>query len=696
MAVEAGGIIVYPNSGLMPWALIWGIPYLAAVILAILYYLDIKSDKIFAWGSVLSIGASAALSVSALHRVLLDGPIYAASTVPWVTWLDIGIGVYLDGIGAFMATIVSVLSLLIAIYSVEYMKGDWGFHRYFFFFTFFVASMLLLVTADNLVLMFIGWEGTGLASYALIGHWYTDEEDKWVGEPGRKALGIPMYFTPSHSAVRAVMFTRIGDIGMMIGMAAIYLLTGTFSIPVLAAEAAVGGWMAELASKGVLTAVLLVFTLGALAKSAQFPFHEWLVTAMTGPTPVSALIHAATMVKAGVYFMLRMAPVFLLGAAASTAVAAQLTSYFVIVAGLAAITAFMLATMALVSNELKLILAYSTGSQLGYMFMGVAAAGAAIAIAPHVAEAAGLGVAAGFSHLMSHAIFKAALFLIAGWLIHVAHNRFIDYMGNYAKYMKLTAVSLWLAGLSLMAIPPLSGFFSKELTLKSAEEAHLYTVLALGVLTAGLTAAYTLRMILRVLHLPPRKQGHGHPHEAPPLMLVPYLLLAVAALVLGLAWPWFSRDIAKAISETLGVGLEMAEVTEILKVHFTTVTYATLGWVGVSMLAVYVLYMVVKYDFVALIQRNAVARRIHDFLYDRWYINAVIYIVIVGGFAGLSMILAGIDHVIDLAYHAAIPALFALGAGALRALHRGRSDYYLMLYLYFASILMLFIYLAWR
>ncbi|MCE4624484.1 MAG: NADH-quinone oxidoreductase subunit L [Desulfurococcales archaeon] len=695
MIVETGSLVA-PNSGLMPWALIWGIPYLGAAILAILYYLGVENKAVHGWGSVVSIGLGALVAVDALFKVLREGPIYAASTTTWVPWINVGVGVYLDGLGAVMAVIVGVLSFLIAVYSVEYMRHSWGIPRYFFFFTFFVASMLLLVTADNLILMFIGWEGTGLASYALIGHWYTDEEEYWVGVPGRKALGIPMYFTPSHSGVRAMLFTRIGDIGMMIGMATLFLLTGTFSIPEIAVQASHGGWMVTLASKGVLAAVLLVFTLGALAKSAQFPFQEWLVTAMTGPTPVSALIHAATMVKAGVYFMLRMAPVFLLGAAASGLVAGELAKYFVIVAGLGAITAFMLATMALVSNELKLILAYSTASQLGYMFVGVAAAGAILATGhAEVGEIASLGVAAGLSHLLSHAIFKAALFLIAGWLIHAAHSRFIDYMGNYAKYMKLTALSLWLAGLSLMAIPPMSGFFSKELTLKSAEEAHLNWVLGLGVLTAGLTAAYTLRMILRVLHLPPKKEVHEHPHEAPPLMLIPYFLLALTALVIGIAWFQFYPSLAKAISETLGVEAAIDTVKAVFGISLSAVTATTLGWVFTNIAVVAVLYLLVKTDFDRILQTSKTARVIHDFLFDRWYINSIIYILIVGGFAGFSMFLAGVDHVIDLAYHAAIPALFALGAAGLRALHRGRSDYYLMLYVYFASVLLLFLYIAW-
>ena len=687
------GMLVSPNSPLIPWALIWGVSYLGAAVLAILYFLGVRNGRIYAWTSVASIGVSALLSVWALVRVLREGPIYAVASVPWVTWIEVNVGVFLDGLGAIMAVIVSVLSFLIAVYSTEYMKGDWGEARYFFFFTFFVASMLLLVTADNLVLMFIGWEGTGLASYALIGHWYTDEEEYWVGVPGRKALGVPMYFEPSHSGVRAVLFTRIGDVGFMIGMAAIYLIAGTFSIPSLAVDT---GWIVELASKGVLTALLLVFTLGALAKSAQFPFHEWLVTAMTGPTPVSALIHAATMVKAGVYFMLRMAPVFLLGAAGGYAlVESQLADYFYIIAGLGAITAFMMATMALVSNELKLILAFSTASQLGYMFIGVAAAGVLVR-SGLAEEAASLGVAAGLSHLMSHAVFKAALFLIAGWLIHAAHSRFIDHMGNYAKYMKLTAISLWLAGLSLMAIPPLSGFFSKELTLKSAEEAHLAWILGLGVLTAGLTAAYTLRMILRVLHLPPRKPGHGHPHEAPALMLVPYLLLSLAALALGIYWTGTYKVLAETISMTLGIEIGLEKTLEVFHIAFTTVTYTTLGWVGISMAIVAALYLLLKPDFDAILERNRIARAIHDFLFDRWYINSIIYIVIVGGFAGLTYIMAGIDRAIDFFYHELVLIIFSLGAAGLRALHRGRSDYYLTLYAYFAGLILLILYLVWR
>ena len=671
--------------------LIWAIPYLGAGLLALLWILGYRREQVYAWTSVGSILLSAILATIVASKVFSEGPVHVAYN--WIPWLDVKVGTYVDGLGAVMALVVSWLSFLIAVYSVEYMKGDWGVQRYFFFFTFFVGSMLLLVLADNVLLMFIGWEGTGLASYALIGHWYTDEEEYWVGVPGRKALGVPMYFEPSHSGLRAIMFTRIGDIGLLIGMGLLYALTGTLSIPELAEKAP--EWMAALAARGMLGTALFVFTLGALAKSAQFPFHEWLVTAMTGPTPVSALIHAATMVKAGVYFMLRFAPIFYKGAveaaashpALSTAIMGQVHDYFLAVAGLGAVTAFMMATMAIVNNEFKLILAFSTASQLGYMFMAAGAAGLL-----EGEEGLALGVAAGLSHLVSHAVFKAALFLIAGWAIHVVHSRFIDDMGEFAKYMKITAVSMWLAGLSLAGIPPFSGFFSKELVLKSTEEAHLGWVYLLGVITAGLTAAYTTRLILRVFHLPPyRRHGKHHIHEAPPLMLAPYTILAFAALLLGVAWPQVSGAIAKAWKLSLAVGVKPEVAVEL-----GARVIAVILFVLASLATVVYLYMVARVNFPRIVETSAAARALFNFLFDRWYINAIIYLVFVYGFYGIAIMLAGVDAAIDWFYHVGLVALFGLGSIALRGLHRGRPDYYLTLYVYLAGIVLVLAVLLWR
>ncbi|MEB3859704.1 MAG: hypothetical protein LRS43_00675, partial [Desulfurococcales archaeon] len=364
----------YEAAGFLPWSLTWLAPYLGSLAIALLWLAGYRRDLAYGVLSALSIGVSAVVSSAAAYKVLTGSPIYSLAGGQWFPWLGVTVGTFIDGLGAVMALVVGWVSLLIGVYSIKYMEGDRGYARYFFFFTFFVASMQLLVLADNLVLLFVGWEGTGIASYALIGHWYTDEERAWVGRPGRRALGKPMWFEPSHSAVRAVLFTRIGDLGLLVGLAYLYLVAGTINIPELAASP--GTWIAELAARGILPLLLAILTLGALAKSAQFPFHEWLVTAMTGPTPVSALIHAATMVKAGVYFVLRFAPIIIAGGVAvgsSAVVVEGLTDYFLFIGVLGAITAFMLATMAIVSDEVKLIMAYSTASQIGYMFMGVAA-----------------------------------------------------------------------------------------------------------------------------------------------------------------------------------------------------------------------------------------------------------------------------------------------------------------------------------
>ncbi|BBE42482.1 NADH-quinone oxidoreductase subunit L [Conexivisphaera calida] len=687
------------------WSSIWLVPFAAAVVMAVAWLLGVRRERFYGLMSVLSILVAAIVSTFALYNVLaLHETIDAVSSWNWVslnlgsgTSLTIGVGSYLDGLGAIMAVIVSWLSFLIAVYSLEYMKGDWGVQRYFFFITFFVGSMLLLVVAENLVLMFIGWEGTGLASYALIGHWYTDEEDKWVGVPGRKALGLPMYFEPSNSGVRALMFTRLGDVGFLVGMSVLFLVAHTFSIPGLAASA--GSWMAYLANNDLLAAVLFIFTLGALAKSAQFPFHEWLVTAMTGPTPVSALIHAATMVKAGVYFVLRFAPIFFVGAVAAGVVAeAQSQVYFGIVAALAALTAFMMATMAIVSNEFKLVLAYSTASQLGYMILAAAAGGLLVTQGSAALAAMDQGVFAGLAQLLSHAVFKAALFLIAGWALHVAESRFIDDMGNYAKYMKATAVAMWLSGLSLAAIPPLSGFFSKELVLESVAQSG-YTVLYLvAVVTAFFTAAYTTRLAVRVFHLPPihahAEEYEGHegahgPREAPSLMLGPYFLLALGALLLGIFWPIAGSKLSQGVYQTLSV-LVRPEFMPAIDVATIAIT---------SLLVVDILLVVAAYlrrvDFMSAVRSSRLLSDIHSFLFDRWYINSIIYYAFVYSFIGLSLVLHVVDHGIDVFYHRLLPT-FARGSSAgLRATFGGRTDYSLALYLSLTGVLVLLILMVW-
>ncbi len=678
----------------LEWSWTWLSPFVGAALLALMWLSGVRNEKAYGIISVLSVLASAAVSTAALYYVLADHEvIYAVSSWYWDSLLKVHVGVYLDGLSAIMATVVSWLSFLIDLYSLEYMKGDWGVQRYFFFISFFVGSMMLVVTASNLILMFVGWEGTGLASYALIGHWYTDEEEYWVGVPGSKAMGKPMYFEPSTSGVRAILFTRVGDVGFLIGMTGLFSLIGSMSIPAIAASA--GTWMSYLATRGLLATFLFVFTLGALSKSAQFPFFEWLVTAMTGPTPVSALIHAATMVKVGVYYMLRFAPIFFVGALAAAALGvqaavAQVHEYFLIVASLAAVTLFMMATMAIVNHEFKLILAFSTAEYLGYMILAVAAGGLAVVTGNYAAMAD--AEMAGLAMLIAHAVFKAALFLVAGYALHASESRFIDDMGNFWKYMKVTGVSTWLAGLSLAAVPPFLGFFAKELVLSSVERAAVYSLYALAVIAVVFTAAYITRLIVRVFHLPPlnARAAEGHYHEAPILMVVPYSILGLASILLGALWFYVGYWVATGVGETLDI-----KVTPPFMPPIDVMTIIITIIVIIDIVAVALVYLR-RRSLVYLLDRSSVLRGIHSFLFNRWYVNSAIYYLFLDSFAGLSWVLNVINRAIDLFYHFVLPKAGELASRGLRGLLRGRTDYILTLYLFMLAIVGILIYLSWR
>ncbi len=627
----------------MSYIMVWLAPWLGAVLVLLMHRVGGRAKGLVGVASLL---VSAIFSTLLLQRALAsEEPLHFAAE--WVPSLGVTVGYYADALAAIMAFVVAWLSFLIAVYSLEYMGHDPGQTRYWFFFTFFVGSMEFLVLADNLVAMFIGWEGTGLASYALIGHWFTDEEDKWVGDPGRKALGIPMWFEPSHSGLRALVFTRLGDVGFLVGIAVLHIMLGTTSLEAMAANPA--GWAALLASKGILAAFLAFFIMGALAKSAQFPFHEWLVTAMTGPTSVSALIHAATMVKAGVYFLLRVTPI-LAGAASALRVTSPevyhtIEGFFAWIAIIGGFTAFMMATMALVSRELKLILAFSTASQLGYMFLATAAGA--------LTGTAALGVFAGLSHLVSHAVFKASLFLAAGAIIHAVHSRFIDDMGGLAAYMPATFIAMLLASLSLAGLPPFMGFWTKDTVLHAAHEAHAQVAFMLGFITALLTAAYTMRMVLRVFLYEPSNHVAKHPpHEAGKLMLVPYALLAVISLAGGALWPKLEEGFAEVLSEkTLGLGTPLHLEPSV------SLMAASVGMVVAGLGVSFYVYHILVAKPMEFISRIPILYKLHTFLYDRWFINAIYYRVVVDGLKALSRAIYNyIDQaVVDNLYHRFLP-----------------------------------------
>jgi NADH-quinone oxidoreductase subunit L len=614
----------------------------ATALLALLLGAANARWKTVAWTGV----AGSAVSMIAAWLALAAGE--GSLSYSWVSSLGVNFSLNIDMLAAIMGVVVATLSFLIAVYSVEYI-GEWGAPRYWFFYSFFVASMLLLVYAGDMVTMFVGWEGTGLSSWALIGFYYDDREESWVGDPGRRALGVPMWFTPTHSGLRAIVFTRLGDAGMLIGMGVVYALLGTTSIEFMAHHMSRVAF--PLYVKGLLSIWLILFYLGALAKSAQFPFHEWLVTAMTGPTSVSALIHAATMVKAGVYFALRFTPFI---APALLAVGGGVTALKAL-AWLALLTAFATASMAIVARELKLILAYSTASQLSYMLGAVFAAAAAGDPA--------LGSLGGLAHLVSHAVFKATLFLGAGAIIHAVHSRYITDMGGLRRVMPYTYLSMLLAGASLAALPPFSGWWTKDLAVRAIARIGWFAEFT-ALITAVLTAAYTFRMIYYVFHGSYR--GRGHPHEAPWLMLAPYLTLGLAALGIGAVWPWIEHYIAEAAG------------VEHVAFEVSTAVWGTIAAVaGASTVALYTTGVLKPNRPIT----SRAERAIHDFLYDRWYVNSLIYLVFVYPGRWLARALLKLEQGIDMGIHVALPrSAEAWSRGVRSGLQSGRLTLYLALF----------------
>jgi len=465
---------------------------------------------------------------------MLGSELHEPMVVHYWTWIDTGAfhvsaALQLDQLSMVMMMVVTGVGFLIHVFSVGYMKDDPGYPRYFAYLNLFVFFMLVLVMGSSYPLMFVGWEGVGLCSYLLIGYWFSDREK---ADAGKKAFIV----------------NRIGDFGFLVAMFFLFVTFGTLDfVPVFhdAPDALVYGG-------GLATAISLFFLLGATGKSAQIPLYVWLPDAMAGPTPVSALIHAATMVTAGVYMVARSSTLFALSPVGSATVA-----------GIGVLTALFAATIALKQNDIKKVLAYSTVSQLGYMFLGV-----------------GVGAyAAGVFHLMTHAFFKALLFLGSGAVIHSMHHALhhthnhadpqdMRNMGGLRKYMPITWTVMWLATLAIAGIWPFAGFFSKDeiiwqtAAFGGAEHAPfpgLYTaywVIALA--AAMLTAFYMTRLMVMTFHGSNRTGSaeEKHLHEAPAVMWVPLAVLAVLSTFGG----WI--NVPEAIRESFLGGFGVLPMTE--------------------------------------------------------------------------------------------------------------------------------------
>src|SRR5919205_892438 len=532
------GTVGFEGIAVNAW-LVWILPFVGGAIIPAVAKVGKRLRDYTAVGFALA----SAISAATLIPLALSGS-EIHSQINWISVVNVKAGVLPDPLAVVMTNLVAWISFLIIIYSTGYMHGDRDLTRYWFFMLFFIGSMQLIVMSDNLLMLFFGWEGVGLASYALIGFWYYDRKKDFVGREGHKAGGIALWYSPTHAGMKAFLMTRAGDTMMLAGMFLIFIYAGTFGFKELISDQT---WAQEMAKQNLLVPAAILLFGGAIGKSAQFPLNEWLLEAMTGPTAVSALIHAATMVKAGVFLVARIGPLFFALAAFG------MTQFFEIVAWVGAITAFLLASQALVNPEIKKVLAYSTGSQIGYMMMGLGIAGLSLNFVD--------GYTAGFFQLISHAMFKASLFMGAGALLHGVGSRFMNDMGGLKTHMKKTYVFMLLAGLSLAGAPLVTlGFWSKDAIFASVLEsgyAFSTPLFIIAVVVAVMTAFYTFRMIgmaffgKKSRHIEEMEHRGHHVHEAGARMWVPYAILAIASIAIGVIGFLFEAQIHDLLSRYL-------------------------------------------------------------------------------------------------------------------------------------------------
>ncbi|MBL6935107.1 MAG: NADH-quinone oxidoreductase subunit L [Alphaproteobacteria bacterium] len=529
---------------------------------------------------------SGLFSIIIFRDVALDGNERVIELFTWIRsgGFEASWALKFDTLSAVMVFVVSVVSALIHIYSIGYMAKDPSIPRFFSYLSLFTFFMLMLVSADNLVQLFFGWEGVGLCSYLLIGFWYDRD-------------------SANAAAIKAFVLNRIGDFGFALGIFAVFYLFGSVSFEtIFAAAPAQAETSFEFLGLEVhaLTLICLLLFIGAMGKSAQIGLHVWLPDAMEGPTPVSALIHAATMVTAGVFMVVRMSPLFELA-----------PSVLALVAVIGALTAFMAGTIALAQNDIKRVIAYSTCSQLGYMFfaIGVSAYGAAI------------------FHLMTHAFFKSLLFLGSGSVIHaMSDEQDMRKMGGIWRKIPLTYAVMWVGSLALVGIPFFAGYYSKDIIIESAWGAHSLVgnfAYVIGVVVAFLTAFYSCRLLFMTFHGEPRadEKVMAHVHESPKVMTVPLVLLAVGAIFSGsLGYDLFVGD--------GGEGFWRASIL-VLPGHDALAEAHHAPWyIKLTPLVLAVLGMALAflvYFMFPGLAGHAAERfpRVHAFLYNKWYFDEI-------------------------------------------------------------------------
>ena len=615
------------------------------------------------WLCLGTIAVALAMSIGIFYEVFraYDPNFRYHVVFPWLTIGDRAVfntGILIDNVTAVMLLVVTIVSTLVHLFSIGYMHGDPRYSRYFAYLSIFSFSMLGLVLAESFLFIYIFWELVGLSSYLLIGFWF---EKKSASDAGKKAFIV----------------NRVGDFGFLIGILIIYATCGVLGydqVFLAIGEGKLSGTLLTLAGIGVFC--------GAIGKSAQFPLHVWLPDAMEGPTPVSALIHAATMVAAGVYLVGRVYPMFTPDA-------------FLFIAYFGLITLFLTATIALAQNDIKKVLAYSTCSQLGYMIMGLGVG----------------GYTAGLAHLTTHAAFKACLFLGSGSVIHAVHSQDIQEMGGLRKKMPITFVTFLIATLAISGVPGFSGFYSKDMILgaalefgmKSANPLHM--IFFIGALfTAGLTAFYMFRLvILTFFGAPKDHHKFDHAHESPPSMWVPLVILAGLSFSFWYSG-WFGTLIQKPMSVANLAGIsapakvasmEHAAVMapaphaeagpvkegaldasrgpsshgtsapagtphaagpaahgeshdEASHIAHTAHTYAMYSSVAVGTLGIFLAFVVYSFGWINPDRVANAVKPLHNFLQNKWYFDELYDATVINGSKALSRGLAWFDlHVVD-------------------------------------------------
>ncbi len=553
----------------------WLIPLMPAIAFVMIVFFLRKAPQLSAGFSIACIFSSFLMALF-VAAGLLGNPLTTEHAITWfkLPGVSIEMGTLIDPISGMMLFVVSLIALMVQIYSLGYMKDDPGYATYFAYQSLFAMSMLGLVIANNFLQMYVFWEMVGLCSYLLIGFWFHKKSAR-------------------EAAKKAFITNRVGDFGFLLGILLLQIVFGTLNFTNLADTIPTAGINLTL-----MTIIALLVFAGPVAKSGQFPLHVWLPDAMEGPTPVSALIHAATMVVAGVYLIGRAYFLF-----------AAVPNVLEIIAYVGGFTAIFAATIALVQNDIKRILAYSTLSQLGYMVMALGVG----------------GLTASMFHLMTHAFFKALLFLGAGSVIHALHDKQdIWEMGGLAKYMPITTKTFVVGALALAGIFPLAGFWSKDEILLSAQVNGYTGLYLLGSIVAFLTAFYMFRLVFVAFYGPAKPENH--PHESPKTMTVPLRILGGFSIIGGLVgMPWLHTNFGSYIYYG--------------EAHHGYSLSVMLASTGIALAGIYLAYLMYCKKTISAAAMANRFRPIHTLLYNKYYIDEIFQWLIdhiVDGFGRLA------------------------------------------------------------